>query len=84
MATAKKKTITRFGPRYGRTIKDRLGKIESGYRGKHKCPFCSYTNVTRTAAGIWECSKCSKKFTSRAYQLTKPTPVKGLEAKQQD
>ncbi|HIH23438.1 TPA: 50S ribosomal protein L37ae [Candidatus Woesearchaeota archaeon] len=84
MAEAKKKTITRFGTRYGRTIRERLATVEAGYRGKHKCPYCSYTNVTREAAGIWSCSKCKAKFTSKAYQLTKPTPVKGLEAKQDE
>ncbi len=83
MAKTTKKTITRFGTRYGRTIRERLFKVESGYRGKHKCPHCSYTNVTRLAAGIWSCSKCNVKFTSRAYQLTKATPVKA-DVKQQD
>ena len=73
---ASKKTITRFGTRYGRTIRERLADIEAGYRGKHKCPYCNYTDVTRKAAGIWECKKCTTKFTSRAYQLTKPGEVK--------
>jgi large subunit ribosomal protein L37Ae len=77
---ATKKTITRFGTRYGRTIRERLATIEAGYRGKHKCPYCSYNDVTRKAAGIWECTKCATKFTSRAYQLTKPTAVKREQA----
>lgn len=76
---ASKKTITRFGTRYGRTIRERLADVEAGYRGKHKCPYCSYTKVTRKAAGVWNCSKCKSTFTSRAYQLTKPTPVKNLQ-----
>jgi large subunit ribosomal protein L37Ae len=80
---AEKKTITRFGTRYGRTIRERLADIESGYRGKHKCPYCNYTNVTREAAGIWICSKCKAKFTSRAFQLTKPTPVKNLQVSEE-
>ena len=80
----KKKTITRFGTRYGRTIRERLADVEAGYRGKHKCPYCSYPNVTREAAGIWSCSKCKTKFASRAYQLTKPTPVKAAEARQEE
>lgn len=80
----KKKTITRYGTRYGRTIRERLANIEAGYRGKHKCPFCTYTNVTREAAGIWSCSKCNKKFTSRAYELTKPTPVKSIVIKEDE
>lgn len=80
---AEKKTITRFGTRYGRTIRERLADIESGYRGKHKCPYCSYTTVTRAAAGIWSCTKCKAKFTSRAFQLTKPTPVKNLQVSEE-
>jgi len=79
----KKKTITRFGTRYGRTIRERLADVEAGYRGKHKCPYCAYKNVTRKAAGIWQCAKCNVKFTSRAYQLTKPTPVKAAEAREE-
>jgi large subunit ribosomal protein L37Ae len=78
-----KKTITRFGPRYGRTIRQRLAAIEEGYRGKHKCPYCSYEQAYRAAAGIWECGKCKAKFTSRAYQLTKPTPVKNMQVKEE-
>jgi large subunit ribosomal protein L37Ae len=81
---ATKKTITRFGTRYGRTIRERLADIESGYRGKHKCPYCSYVKVTREAAGIWGCAKCHTKFTSRAFQLAKPTPVKGIQTVEEE
>ncbi len=77
---ATKKTITRFGTRYGRTIRERLADIEEGYRGKHKCPHCNYVKVTRAAAGIWSCGKCNAKFTSRAFQLAKPAPVKNVQA----
>jgi large subunit ribosomal protein L37Ae len=80
---AEKKTITRYGTRYGRTIRERLADIEAGYRGKHKCPQCNYTTVTRKAAGIWQCSKCNVKFTSRAFALTKPTPVKNVQASEE-
>jgi len=80
----KKKTITRFGARYGRTIRERLATVEAGYRGKHKCPYCAYTKVTRKAAGIWSCGKCNTKFTSRAYQLTKPTPVKIVQQTEEE
>ncbi len=79
----KKKTITRFGTRYGRTIRERLADIEAGYRGKHKCPYCNYTKVKRTAAGVWTCDKCKVKFTSRAFQLTKPAPIKGADVKEE-
>jgi len=79
-----KKTITRFGTRYGRTIRERLASIEEGYRGKHKCPYCSYVKVSREAAGIWNCTKCKAKFTSRAFQLTKPTAVKSVQISEEE
>jgi large subunit ribosomal protein L37Ae len=80
---ATNKTVTRYGTRYGRTIRERIFDVEAGYRGKHKCPYCSYTNVTRKAAGIWQCSKCTAKFTSRAFELTKPTPVKSVQVQEE-
>ncbi|MBR9700516.1 50S ribosomal protein L37ae [Candidatus Woesearchaeota archaeon] len=73
---AKKGVVTRFGPRYGRTTREQLGKVESQYKGKQKCPHCSYTAVKRLAAGIWHCTKCDTKFTSRAYGVRKPLPIR--------
>lgn len=71
-----KKTVTRYGTRYGRTTRERLAKVEQQYKTKQKCPYCSYPQVSRKAAGIWHCAKCESTFTSRAYQLAKPQPVK--------
>lgn len=71
-------TVTRYGPRYGRTIRERLAKVENQYKGRHKCPYCSYEAAKREAAGIWACSKCNSKFTSRAYQLRKAPAVKSV------
>jgi len=68
--------VKRFGVRYGRTVKRQLGKIEAMQRKKHACPYCRYTRVERKAVGIWNCSKCGKTFTSRAYTVTKPAPVR--------
>lgn len=69
-------TVTRYGPRYGRTIRERLEKAERQYKGVQKCPHCSYTAARRESAGIWACRKCGAKFTSRAYQLRKPPAVR--------
>lgn len=74
-----KKTVTRYGTRYGRTIRERLQKVEQQYKGHQKCPYCKYEGVKRQGAGIWLCTKCKTKFTSRAYQLSKPAPVKSAE-----
>lgn len=61
----------RFGARYGRRLRQKLGEIESVQRGEHKCPYCHSTKVKRKSAGIWLCNRCNSKFTGRAYSLQK-------------
>ncbi len=60
-------TIKRFGPRYGRTTRHKIGLIEHAQRQKHKCPYCMQLRVQRLAAGIWQCRKCNAQFTGKAY-----------------
>ncbi|MCF7866166.1 50S ribosomal protein L37ae [Candidatus Woesearchaeota archaeon] len=69
MAEKKSKTTNRFGPRYGRTTKSKVSKIETAAKAKYKCPFCTKQQVKRVQAGIWECTSCNKKFTGKAYQM---------------
>ncbi|MBW2980539.1 50S ribosomal protein L37ae [Candidatus Woesearchaeota archaeon] len=64
-------SIKRFGPRYGRKVKEKLAKIEEEQRRLHRCPYCSHTKVKRLAAGIWYCRKCKTKFTGKAYSVKK-------------
>ena len=59
----------RYGVRYGRTIRQKVGDIEKSSRAKHKCPYCSKKKVKRIAAGIWECRGCNVKFAGAAYTL---------------
>ncbi len=59
----------RFGAKYGKRIRTSLVKIESKQRLKQKCPFCEKSGVKRLSKGIWECSKCKKKFASDTYYL---------------
>jgi large subunit ribosomal protein L37Ae len=68
MASKTRLTTKRFGVRYGRTVKEKLAKIEERSRARHKCPFCAAQKVRKKAAGIWECRKCGKVFTGRAYE----------------
>ena len=65
----KTKSAGRFGARYGKTVKNRLVKVEVKQRVKQKCPFCSKLGVKRLSKGIWDCSKCNKKFASNTYYL---------------
>jgi large subunit ribosomal protein L37Ae len=79
MAEKHEKAIKRFGVRYGRTVKRKLGVIEAQQRGAHQCPYCRYKQVKRESAGIWHCAKCTATFTSRAYSVSPPGPVKAEE-----
>ena len=62
-------TTGRFGPRYGRTPKTKLKKIEAKQKALYKCPYCTYKKVRQLSAGIWVCNKCNKKFTGKAYSI---------------
>ncbi len=57
----------RFGARYGRKPRAKFALIEALHRGRHKCPYCNREAVSRLAAGIYQCRKCSTKFAGKAY-----------------
>jgi len=65
----KSKSAGRFGARYGKTVRDKLVKVEIKQRVKQKCPFCGKSGVKRLSKGIWKCPKCKKKFASDTYYL---------------
>lgn len=71
MSTKLKKTKSagRFGARYGRSVRTRIVAVESKQKQKQKCPFCKNLKAKRISKGIWECSKCGKKFASNTYHL---------------
>ena len=65
----KSKSAGRFGARYGKRVRAKLVKVESKQRIKQKCPFCGKLGVKRLSNGIWQCSRCNKKFASDTYHL---------------
>ena len=78
----------RFGPRYGKKLKQNYVALEQMARKRHPCPYCHKTKVRRLAPGIWECRKCLSKFTGRAYTpklkvkekiVVEETPVEAVE-----
>lgn len=69
MVKKTKSSVKRFGARYGRTIREKVAKIEAILKGKHKCPYCSAMKAKRVASGIWTCKKCNSKFTGSAYSV---------------
>ena len=50
MPTKSKKTKSagRFGPRYGKRVRNKLVKIEEKQRIKQKCPFCGKKGFVKT------------------------------------
>jgi len=68
----------RYGVRYGRRLRDKVGKIEQERRADN-CPYCHYKKLDRIASGIWFCNKCESKFTGRAYKVGKKVEVELLE-----
>ncbi|MDP7621026.1 MAG: 50S ribosomal protein L37ae [SAR324 cluster bacterium] len=72
MATKKVGSTGRFGPRYGRKIRNKVKAIEAVSKAKHPCLKCQMKSAKRTATGVWECSKCGAKYAGGAYApLTK-------------
>ena len=63
------KSTNRLGVRYGRTIRNKLEKIERKQKTLYICPDCNKKSVKRIAVGIWECIKCDAKFAGKAYEL---------------
>tara|TARA_Y100000310_G_C20480220_1_gene714312 strand:+ start:633 stop:836 length:204 start_codon:yes stop_codon:yes gene_type:complete len=65
----KKSSTKRFGARYGASVREKLEKVEKKQKAIYKCPYCHKKSVKRESAGIWQCKKCDKKFTGKAYEL---------------
>jgi large subunit ribosomal protein L37Ae len=65
----KTKSAGRFGAKHGRSIRNKLIKVESKQRVKQKCPYCGKIGIKRLSKGIWKCPRCEKKFASNTYYL---------------
>lgn len=81
MPVSERISAKQYGVRYGRRLKEKIGKIEQARKLSDTCPYCHYKKVERLAAGIWFCNKCQSKFTGRAYVIGKKVEeVVGEEA----
>ena len=62
--TQKAGASAKYGPRYGVSVRRRAASVSRRGAGSPPAPpSCQYQKVSRTVAGIWECSKCGHKFT---------------------
>jgi len=66
--TQKAGATAKFGPRYGVSVRRRAGSALKKKSRKYTCPVCQYQKVTRKVAGIWECKKCSHKFSGGVWE----------------
>lgn len=67
MSTRKVGSAGRFGPRYGKKVRDLVRDIEKIEKQRHTCPRCSLPYAERLSKGIFICKKCGNKFTGQAY-----------------
>lgn len=67
----------RFGARYGRISRKRVGDIERLMRADHACPECETEEVSRDGTGIWECNRCGYRFAGGSFLPETPA---GMEA----
>lgn len=74
----------RLGVRYGRKTRARVGVIEAELRKKHMCPSCRTANVRRVFVGVWQCTKCGHKFTSKAFTVDKTPTFKDTSSQAAD
>ena len=57
----------KFGTRYGMRLRKKWHEVDKKQKVLHECPVCNRKAVQRISSGIWECRKCSAKFTGGAY-----------------
>ncbi|MFW6448472.1 MAG: 50S ribosomal protein L37ae [Halobacteriota archaeon] len=67
----------RFGARYGRVARKRIGDIERVMHRDHTCPECGADRVDRKGTGIWRCGACGHTFAGGAFVPETPA---GMEA----
>ncbi len=71
MKTKRQGASKRYGPRYGRRLRQKVETVEAMQKTNYQCPFCHKNAVKRMAVGIWQCPKCAAVFTGKAYTVPK-------------
>jgi large subunit ribosomal protein L37Ae len=68
-----------MGPRYGIRIRRRVLDIDTVKRARSACPQCATVTLRRVGSGVYECSRCQRRFASGAYQFTPAPPITRAE-----
>jgi len=70
MAHTKTTGLTgRYGPRYGKSIKNKVLDVEKTRNAQKICPNCMGRTIRRQSSGVWFCKKCGLKTAGSAYRL---------------
>ena len=70
MATKKVGAAGKFGPRYGKKLRDIFSKINKTSKKRYNCPICAREkSVIRVSFGVWQCKSCKTKFASGAFEF---------------
>jgi len=60
----------KFGPRYGKKLRKLIIEVGKKQKTKKLCPYCKkVSQIKKLSIGIWNCKKCNKTFTGKAYTL---------------
>jgi large subunit ribosomal protein L37Ae len=70
---AQKSPVGGLGVRYGRSVRNRIGRILVESRKKYACTSCGNLAVERSSVGVWQCRHCGNTFTGGAYAPTTKT-----------
>jgi len=73
----KLRSASRYGPRYGSTLKKKVADIEEVQKKPQICPQCEKKSLRRANFGIWRCTKCGTEMAGGAYS---PRTAVGMTA----
>ncbi len=54
---------------YGKKIRELVASSRRKSTKRYACPACSRDAVKRVSPAVWQCRKCSKKFSSGTYEF---------------
>lgn len=69
MKTKKVKAAGRLRAGYGKSVRAKITAQEAKQRKSQVCPYCKKAGLVRMSKGIWNCSRCGKKFAAHAYYI---------------
>merc|ERR1711977_270025 len=58
----------KYGTRYGASLRKIVKKMEISQHKRYQSPFCGSESLSRSAVGIWTCSKTNRKLAGGAWE----------------